>query len=235
MKVIELLPFLKGFDIDVIIVDRVNTHQVNGDVLSKFVAADPTGAVSLTFWGIDGTNVRPGDILRITGAETKLYQNQIELTKSKTGKAKRIGEHTFPFTDRPNISREWTWTQDSKQRWEATKDGSNPSLSVLDVLPKPPANKPNTIIPKHHNSTPANTPAVGPPAPAPYLEAQSRKRPSPPGREKGIKNNVERGTIQQRNTNFANQFSPAGGGLKGPTRSQNGPMMKKSRGMISGV
>lgn len=224
MKVIELLPFLKGFDIDVIIAERVNTQPVKGDVLSKFVAADPTGAVQFNIWGPEGTNVRPGDILRISGAETRLYQNQIQLSMSKTGKAKRIGEHTFPFTDRPDITQEWTWSQDSKQRWEATKDGSNPSISALEPFPKPPANKPNITIPTHRTPTHTST-----------SMSHSRKRSSPHDREKGKKSDSDEGTIQP-NNRTGSQYIPGavvGNGMRSGSRSQHGPLLKKSRGMIS--
>ncbi|KAI9248087.1 hypothetical protein BY458DRAFT_526715 [Sporodiniella umbellata] len=59
----------KNFDCEVIVVQLENetTGMRDGDVVYKFLVADRTGSIILTVWGAKGTEIKGGDILRLSG------------------------------------------------------------------------------------------------------------------------------------------------------------------------
>jgi len=99
-----------------------------------FTIADITGSVRMLLWNNDGVLLRPGDICRIYNAEAKLFQLEIQISPTRYGKIKRIGEDMMLFNESPNLS-EWRW-----------KPGSKNALMVRDetaeqaqpAVPQPP-------------------------------------------------------------------------------------------------
>ncbi|EIE77053.1 hypothetical protein RO3G_01757 [Rhizopus delemar RA 99-880] len=81
----------KNFDCEVIVLqpDNEPTGTRDGDVVYKFLVADRTGSVVMTVWGTKGSEIKNGDILRLSGVKCKL---------------KRVGQDTLPFVEKPNMS-----------------------------------------------------------------------------------------------------------------------------------
>lgn len=48
-------------------VDNEPTGTRDGDVVYKFLVADRTGSVVMTVWGTKGSEIKNGDILRLSG------------------------------------------------------------------------------------------------------------------------------------------------------------------------
>ncbi|KAJ1915214.1 hypothetical protein IWQ60_008498 [Tieghemiomyces parasiticus] len=113
VPVAEMRPMLRGFECEVIIVDIPQEPTVTRDNLKiyTFLVADSTGSILMTLWGEMGEHFQPGDIVHITGGEAKLFKGSLQLTTLKYGKARRVGEHTKQFTERPNIST-YQWVSD---------------------------------------------------------------------------------------------------------------------------
>lgn len=49
------------------LVDNEPTGTRDGDVVYKFLVADRTGSVVMTVWGTKGSEIKNGDILRLSG------------------------------------------------------------------------------------------------------------------------------------------------------------------------
>ncbi|KAF9208746.1 SOSS complex subunit B2 [Haplosporangium sp. Z 27] len=77
--------------------------------------SDKTGSIVLIIWGEEGALLRNGDLVRIQGGEAKLFKGLIQLSTSKFGKYKKIGEDTMLFVEKPNWS-EFEWTQDPNSK-----------------------------------------------------------------------------------------------------------------------
>ncbi|KAG0043757.1 hypothetical protein BGZ83_011066 [Gryganskiella cystojenkinii] len=88
-------------------------RTLDQQLLTTFLVSDKTGSIVLIIWGEEGQLLRTGDILRLQGGEAKLFRGRIQLSTSKHGKYKRIGEDTMPFAEQPNWS-EFDWTPDPK-------------------------------------------------------------------------------------------------------------------------
>ncbi|KAF9990031.1 hypothetical protein BGZ75_004019, partial [Mortierella antarctica] len=80
-------------------------------LITTFHAADKSGSIILTIWGAESQLLRSGDLVRLLGGEAKLFKGHIQLSTTKSGKYKKFGEDTIPFTDKPNWS-EFDWVQD---------------------------------------------------------------------------------------------------------------------------
>ncbi|RCH79086.1 hypothetical protein CU097_001643, partial [Rhizopus azygosporus] len=59
----------KNFDCEVIVLqpDNEPTGTRDGDIVYKFLVADRTGSIVLTVWGTKGSEIKNGDILRLSG------------------------------------------------------------------------------------------------------------------------------------------------------------------------
>ncbi|KAI8968000.1 hypothetical protein BDF20DRAFT_800145, partial [Mycotypha africana] len=83
-------PMARNFDCEVIVLEKEDevTRTRDGDLIHRFLVADKTGSITLSVWGEIGGYIHTGDILRINGG----------------CKIKRIGQDTFPFNEKPNMS-----------------------------------------------------------------------------------------------------------------------------------
>ncbi|PVV02981.1 hypothetical protein BB560_002561 [Smittium megazygosporum] len=63
----------------------------DGQKVRKFKVADNSGSIVLTLWGEIGDYVKNGDVLKIDGAEAKLFKNTLTLSVGRYGKLMRIG------------------------------------------------------------------------------------------------------------------------------------------------
>ncbi|KAF9117121.1 SOSS complex subunit B2 [Mortierella sp. AM989] len=103
----ELRPSMRGFNLESAEPRRTYDNQL----LTTFLVADKTGSIVLIIWGEEGALLKNGDLVRIQGGEAKLFKGLIQLSTSKFGKYKKIGEDTMLFVEKPNWS-EFEWTQD---------------------------------------------------------------------------------------------------------------------------
>lgn len=96
----------KSFDCEVIVLQLENepTGVRDGDIVYKFLVADRTGSIVLTLWGAKGSEIKNGDILRLSGVHCKLRNGHIYICTPAKCKLKRVGQDTFPFVEKPNLS-----------------------------------------------------------------------------------------------------------------------------------
>ncbi|KAI9253130.1 hypothetical protein EDC94DRAFT_525534 [Helicostylum pulchrum] len=98
LSVKDMNPMSRNFDCEVIVLQKdgepVTTRD--GDMIYRYLVADKTGSVILSVWGELGKDIKSGDILRISGV--------LFISTSKSCKLKRVGQDTFPFVEKPNMS-----------------------------------------------------------------------------------------------------------------------------------
>ncbi|KAF9577165.1 SOSS complex subunit B1 [Lunasporangiospora selenospora] len=109
----DLRPAMRGFNLECVLLEKAADPRRTYDnqLLTTFLVADKTGSIVLIIWGEEGKLLRNGDLLRIQGGEAKLFRGLIQLSTSKFGKYKKIGEDTMTFCEKPNWS-EFEWMAD---------------------------------------------------------------------------------------------------------------------------
>ncbi|KAJ1671634.1 hypothetical protein GGF44_000775 [Coemansia sp. RSA 1694] len=124
----QLRPSMRGFDCEVIVLETAvpKTTREN-QMIYTFLVADRSGSIIMNIWGDDGKYIRNGDIIRIEGAEAKLFKGFLQLTTAKFGKFKRVGEDTMLFKEQPNFS-DLMWVTEAESRAMAqAEEGQRPS------------------------------------------------------------------------------------------------------------
>ncbi|PVU84835.1 hypothetical protein BB559_007355 [Furculomyces boomerangus] len=112
----EFKPSMRGFDCEFIVLNcAIPTKLRDGGQVCKFKVSDKSGSIVLTLWGDSGEFIKPGDILRLEGAEAKLFKNTIFVTTSRYGKIKRIGENNMIFNELPFFSEVLWLTEEEHQ------------------------------------------------------------------------------------------------------------------------
>ncbi|KAJ2782253.1 hypothetical protein H4R18_002397 [Coemansia javaensis] len=116
MPIGKLRPMVRGFDCEVIVLETaMPTTTRDGQTIHTFLVADRTASIIMTIWGNDGKYIRNGDIIRIEGAEAKLFKGFMQLTTARFGKPRRVGEDTMLFKELPNLS-ETQWVTEEESR-----------------------------------------------------------------------------------------------------------------------
>ncbi|KAI7869533.1 hypothetical protein BDF14DRAFT_1713435, partial [Spinellus fusiger] len=87
----DMTPLMKNFECEVIVLQKDPEPNVtrNGDEIYKALVADRSASINLSIFGTKGSHIKHGDILRIRGAQRDI---------------KRIGQDTFFFVEKPNLS-----------------------------------------------------------------------------------------------------------------------------------
>ncbi|KAG0213715.1 hypothetical protein BGX28_003659 [Mortierella sp. GBA30] len=114
MTIAELRPNMRGFNLECVLLEKAAESRrapPDDQLITTFLAADKSGSIILTIWGSESQLLRSGDLIRLQGGEAKLFKGHIQLSTTKSGKYKKFGEDTIPFTDKPNWS-EFDWVQD---------------------------------------------------------------------------------------------------------------------------
>ncbi|KAJ1737468.1 hypothetical protein H4S06_005433 [Coemansia sp. BCRC 34490] len=116
VPIAKFRPSMRGFDCEVIVLETaVPTTTRDGQMIYNFLVADKSASILMNVWGDDGRYIRNGDIIRIEGAEAKLFKGFLQLTTARFGKLRRVGEDTMEFKEHPNISElQWVTEQESK-------------------------------------------------------------------------------------------------------------------------
>ncbi|GBB88489.1 hypothetical protein RclHR1_01500019 [Rhizophagus clarus] len=118
LKIRELRPWIRGFDITCIILEHLSrrTLKTQQEVeLHSFLVADETAVCTLVIWE-NGQYYQGGDIVQITLGETRVHDESLELTVNKNfGKIKIVDWDTMYYKEdeEPNLS-SYTWVQDEK-------------------------------------------------------------------------------------------------------------------------
>ncbi|KAF9961045.1 hypothetical protein BGZ70_008382 [Mortierella alpina] len=110
----DLRPNMRGFNLECVLLEKAGESRrapPDDQLITTFHAADKSGSIILTIWGAESQLLRSGDLIRLLGGEAKLFKGHIQLSTTKSGKYKKFGEDTIPFTDKPNWS-EFDWVQD---------------------------------------------------------------------------------------------------------------------------
>ncbi|KAJ1667133.1 hypothetical protein IW140_001613 [Coemansia sp. RSA 1813] len=125
VPIVKFRPSMRGFDCEIIVLETaVPTTTRDGQTIYNFLVADKTGSIIMNIWGDDGRYIRNGDIIRIEGAEARLFKGFLQLTTARFGKLKRVGEDTMEFKEQPNISEmQWVTEQEAKTMQNETEDG----------------------------------------------------------------------------------------------------------------
>ncbi|KAJ2712475.1 hypothetical protein H4R19_002732 [Coemansia spiralis] len=120
----EFWPSMRGFDCEVIVLETaMPTTTRDGQTIHTFLVADRTASIIMNVWGDDGKFIRNGDIIRVEGAEAKLFKGFMQLTTARFGKLRRVGEDTMVFKELPNVS-EMQWvTEEEARAMEPPEDG----------------------------------------------------------------------------------------------------------------
>ncbi|KAJ2006029.1 hypothetical protein GGH92_007769 [Coemansia sp. RSA 2673] len=125
----KLRPSMRGFDCEVIVLETaLPTTTREGQTIHTFLVADRSGSILMNIWGNDGSYIRNGDIIRIEGAEAKLFKGFLQLTTAKFGKFKRVGEATVLFKEQPNVS-EMIWVTEEESRSMMHSDDGTGSMA----------------------------------------------------------------------------------------------------------
>ncbi|KAJ2800726.1 hypothetical protein H4R20_003950 [Coemansia guatemalensis] len=116
VPIAKFRPSMRGFDCEVIVLETaIPTTTRDGQTIHTFLVADKSASIIMNIWGNDGKFIRNGDIIRIEGAEAKLFKGFMQLTTARFGKLKRVGEDTMLFRETPNVS-EMQWVTEEESR-----------------------------------------------------------------------------------------------------------------------
>ncbi|KAJ2726998.1 hypothetical protein GGI07_000115 [Coemansia sp. Benny D115] len=116
VPIVKFRPSMRGFDCEVIVLETaMPTTTRDGQTIHTFLVADRTASIIMNIWGQDGKYIRNGDIIRIEGAESKLFKGFLQLTTARFGKIRRVGEDTMLYREHPNVS-EMMWVPEEEAR-----------------------------------------------------------------------------------------------------------------------
>jgi len=74
-------------------------------VLREVIIGDETGRTKLTIWGENGGILKEGSVIKIIGAWTSVYKNQVNLNAGNKTKFEEVNDPSFPAKDKiPNQS-----------------------------------------------------------------------------------------------------------------------------------
>jgi len=137
-----LKPGMKGFNVQFIVVDKVETTKTrDGQIIQVFLVADAGAAIHLSLWGAVGDAVRLGDILRLNGGWCDLHHQSLHLYIAKGGRLFRAGHFSMLFNESPNLSlHKWPLPSSSSS---ASSSSSSSSSASSASLPAPPHDGPS--------------------------------------------------------------------------------------------
>jgi replication factor A1 len=127
MKLANLKPFQRGITIDfkVMKTDAVRKVRSRNDGSNHQVAdvlvGDETGVMYLTLWDDDISLVDDGDVFRLVGGKTSLFQGRLQLSLGRNGKL-QSSTTTIPEikTERNLSSESHSSSKDNKGRTKQT-------------------------------------------------------------------------------------------------------------------
>ena len=101
-----LVPHMKNLSIQCIVLEMIGESRVTreGNRLFSFFIADASGSIELLLLNESGRYVKPGDILRLSGAYVAFFHDSLKLYLAKFGRIRRIGEFNMLYSESPNIS-----------------------------------------------------------------------------------------------------------------------------------
>jgi hypothetical protein len=103
VRIGDLKPAMAGLDLQVIILEY---YGVSVGEFHKFLVADASGSVFLWLWGEMAAQFRPMQILRMSGAYTKIYRDHLSVyIKREGGRIIRVGQFRMLFSLLPDISK----------------------------------------------------------------------------------------------------------------------------------
>jgi len=135
----DMRPNTKNLALTVIILEKsillvsclyiLDSHLLEDTIANytRFVVADETGSATLSIFGTLATLLDEEDIIRITGAYSRLFKNNLSLGLDKhNARIEKVGEFTKVFKRNPNYSA-WIWHED------VVHAGQMVQLVVVDI------------------------------------------------------------------------------------------------------
>ncbi|KAF0426326.1 nucleic acid-binding protein [Gigaspora margarita] len=121
IKIKELRPWIRGFDLKCIILERLGSRVLKSIAeveIHNFLVADDTAVCTLVIWE-NGQHYNSGDIVQITHGETRIHEGTFELTVNKNfGKIKVVDWDVMPYVEeeQPNLSN-LLWVQEEDNQF----------------------------------------------------------------------------------------------------------------------
>ncbi|KAG2385947.1 hypothetical protein C9374_003096 [Naegleria lovaniensis] len=119
-KIADLKPMMNDFTITFIVLERQNTIKTKDNHhITNFLVADETAFITLSLWNHKADYINGGDIIKIVGAQTQLWQkNCINLTSARNATITRVGEFSMIFNETKNMSAfEWEENPPGSKKW----------------------------------------------------------------------------------------------------------------------
>ncbi|CAI5448446.1 unnamed protein product [Caenorhabditis angaria] len=105
VQLIQLQPNMNGFNTTTIVLDPGQIRRTQQGSILTMKVADQTGSINATYMNPDFSETwKGGDILRMKGAYTSVYQGGLTLAIGRNGDCKKIGEFFMQFSELPDIS-----------------------------------------------------------------------------------------------------------------------------------
>ncbi|KAI8074017.1 hypothetical protein BC940DRAFT_289794 [Gongronella butleri] len=176
MQLKDVRPLMPRLELDLIVLQQEEfIPSTLKDDLYRYLVADRSGSMEFVIWGDRGKATRPGDIIRVKGADAKVRNGTLCLMMNRSGTITRVGQDTFHFVETPNFSEQ---------------DLGLPMPNIRGPRANKPMQEPNGPTDPnshHHHARSASTGAPRPPMPQqqhsrppfhPY--PQQQHRPPPP-------------------------------------------------------
>ncbi|KAL9655410.1 hypothetical protein ABK040_011251 [Willaertia magna] len=135
-KISDLKPFLNDLNLQVIVLEKRETIKTKDhQYITSFLIADESACIYLSLWNHKADYIQAGDILKIQGAQTQLWQkSQMNLTHSRNAQFTRIGEFNMIFNENRNMSLlEWEENPPNSKRWYAKAPSSSSSATTTTM------------------------------------------------------------------------------------------------------
>src|SRR5689334_10049556 len=92
-KIGDIKPYMKGLNIVCIVLEKGTVTKTKDEhLIAHALIADSTASVNLSVWDTPADWLQSGDILRLKGAYSTIFKNQLVLYSGRYGSIERIGE-----------------------------------------------------------------------------------------------------------------------------------------------
>ena len=119
----SITPNDKNIEMRMILLEKLGAISLkSGDIIHQFLVADQTGSIKCNFFGEHGHQLKPGDIVYMSGIYATLYkETTLTLYTGKRSKVYKIGEFFMSFVEEPRMS-ETVWERDQNGTYALKKN-----------------------------------------------------------------------------------------------------------------
>jgi len=144
-KINDLKPSMSDFSIMFIVLEKRDTIKTKDQqYITSYIVADETASITLSLWNHKADYINPGDIIRITGAQTQLWQKNtiILTTHARNATITRLGEFTMIFNEKNISALEWEENPPGSKKWFVKSPPTQPSSATNPPSGTSPVNQP---------------------------------------------------------------------------------------------